>query len=113
MPDFRLRVFQTVARHLSFTKAAQELFITQPAITKHIHELELSYKQRLFERRSNRISLAEAGQVLRTHADAVEQLDQELTETLQSLRGGEGGRLRLGASTTLAQYVIPRLLPGF
>jgi DNA-binding transcriptional LysR family regulator len=113
MPDFRLRVFQTVARHLSFTKAAQELFITQPAITKHIHELELSYKQRLFERRGNRISLTEAGEALRLHADAVEQLDQQLNETLHSLHGGEGGRLRLGASTTLAQYVIPRLLPGF
>jgi len=113
MSDFRLRVFQTVARHLSFTKAAQELFITQPAITKHIRELERGYSQRLFERRGNRIALTEAGQALLAHADAVAQLDQQLSDALQSLHGGEGSRLRLGASTTLTQYVIPRLLPGF
>ena len=113
MPDFRLRVFQTVARHLSFTKAAQELFITQPAVTKHIRELERSYEQRLFERRGNHIVLTEAGQALFTHANAIAQLDEQLTEALQGLRGGEGGRLRLGASTTLSQYVVPRLLPSF
>jgi len=113
MSDFRLRVFQTVARQLSFTKAAQELFITQPAITKHIRELERGYGQRLFARRGNRITLTEAGQALLTHADAVAALEQQLDETLANLRGQAGGRLRLGASTTLTQYVLPRLLPGF
>ncbi|MDU0369302.1 LysR substrate-binding domain-containing protein [Hymenobacter endophyticus] len=113
MPDFRLRVFQSVARHLSFTKAAQELFITQPAITKHIRELERTYGQRLFERRGNRVSLTEAGALLLTHADEVEQLHQHLTEQLHNLHGEAAGRLRLGASTTLSQYVLPALLPGF
>ncbi|SNR31638.1 LysR family transcriptional regulator [Hymenobacter mucosus] len=113
MPDYRLRVFQSVARHSSFTKAAQELFITQPAVTKHVRELERTYEQRLFERRGNRISLTPAGQALLTHADAVATLDQQLSETLHGLRNDGGGRLRLGASTTLAQYIIPRLLPGF
>lgn len=113
MPDFRLRVFQSVARHLSFTKAAQELFITQPAITKHIRELERSYAQRLFERRGNRISLTEAGQLLLLHADQVEDLHQQLTEQLHALQGTDRGRLRLGASTTLTQYVLPPLLPAF
>ncbi len=61
MPDFRLRVFQAVARHLSFTKAAQELYISQPAVTKHVRELETTYGQRLFERRAGRVSLTEAG----------------------------------------------------
>jgi len=113
MPDFRLRVFQSVARHLSFTKAAQELYITQPAITKHIRELERTYGQRLFERRGNRISLTEAGALLLTHADKVEQLHQMFTEQLHQLHGEVAGRLRLGASTTLSQYVLPALLPGF
>ncbi|PJJ54755.1 LysR substrate-binding domain-containing protein [Hymenobacter chitinivorans] len=113
MPDFRLRVFQSVARHLSFTKAAQELFITQPAITKHIRELERSYGQRLFERRGNRVTLTEAGRLLLSHADAVETLHQQLTDQLHGLHAEAAGRLRLGASTTLAQYVLPPILPGF
>ncbi|RSK51267.1 LysR substrate-binding domain-containing protein [Hymenobacter rigui] len=113
MPDFRLRVFQAVARHLSFTRAAQELYITQPAITKHIRELERTYGQRLFERRGNRVSLTEAGTLLLAHADEVEQLHQQLTEHLHNLHGEAAGRLRLGASTTLSQYVLPAILPGF
>ncbi|MBW3128251.1 LysR family transcriptional regulator [Hymenobacter profundi] len=113
MPDFRLRVFLTVARHLSFTKAAQELFISQPAVTKHVRELERAYGQRLFERRGSRIRLTEAGQALLTHATAVEQLDEQLHQPLLTLRDTESGRLRLGASTTLMQYVLPRLLPRF
>ncbi|MCA8831642.1 LysR substrate-binding domain-containing protein [Hymenobacter pini] len=113
MPDFRLRVFQSVARHLSFTRAAQELYITQPAITKHIRELERTYGQRLFERRGNRISLTEAGALLLRHANEVEQLHQSLTEQLHNLHGEAAGRLRLGASTTISQYVLPAILPGF
>lgn len=113
MPDFRLRVFQAVARHLSFTKAAQELYVTQPAVTKHIRELERSYGQRLFERRGNRVSLTEAGRLLLHHADEVEALHQQFTDRLYALHDEAAGRLRLGASTTLAQYVLPPILPGF
>lgn len=57
MSDFRLRVFSSVAKNLSFTKASQELFISQPAITKHIQELETMYQTRLFERMGNKILL--------------------------------------------------------
>ena len=59
MSDFRLRVFSCVAKNLSFTKASQELFISQPAITKHIQELETMYQTRLFERMGNKISLTD------------------------------------------------------
>jgi DNA-binding transcriptional LysR family regulator len=113
MSDFRLRVFQAVANHLSFTKAAQELCITQPAVTKHIRELERSYDQRLFERRGNRVSLTEAGQLLLRYADQVHELHHQLSEQLHTLHDTTAGRLRLGASSTLAQYVIPPILPGF
>ncbi|GAB3836495.1 LysR substrate-binding domain-containing protein [Hymenobacter jeollabukensis] len=113
MPDFRLRVFQAVARHLSFTKAAQELCITQPAVTKHIRELERSYEQRLFERRGNRVSLTEAGQLLLRYAGQVHELHHQLAEQLHTLHDTTAGRLRLGASSTLAQYVVPPILPGF
>ncbi|MCC3154534.1 LysR substrate-binding domain-containing protein [Hymenobacter sp. BT770] len=115
MSDFRLRVFQAVAQHLSFTKAAQGLFITQPAVTKHIRELERQYGQRLLERRGNRVSLTEAGSLLLSHAEAVARSHQQLEDQLHALHDPEeaAGRLRLGASTTLAQYVLPGLLPAF
>ena len=115
MSDFRLRVFQAVARHLSFTKAAQELFITQPAVTKHVHELEKQYEQRLLDRRGNRVALTEAGRLLLAHAEAVAASHLALTEQLHTLHDPDeaAGRLRLGASTTLAQYVLPPLLPAF
>ena len=53
MSDFRLKVFQSVAKNLSFTKASQELFVSQPAITKHIQALEATYQTRLFDRQGS------------------------------------------------------------
>ena len=63
MSDFRLKVFRSVAKNLSFTKASQELFVSQPAITKHVRELESLYGVRLFDRKGNTISLTHAGEV--------------------------------------------------
>ena len=115
MSDFRLRVFAAVARHLSFTKAGQELFVSQPAVTKHIRELEAQYGQRLLERRGNRVTLTEAGRLLHTHAEAAAAAQQQLEDQLLGLRDPDeaAGRLRLGARTTLAQYVLPAWLPAF
>ena len=67
MSDFRLKVFQSVAKNLSFTKASQELFVSQPAITKHIQELETYYQARLFDRQGSKISLTKAGELLLKH----------------------------------------------
>ena len=115
MSDFRLRVFAAVARHLSFTKAGQELFISQPAVTKHIRELEAQHEQRLLERRGSKVLLTEAGRLLLAHAEAVAASARQLDEQLHALRSPDeaAGRLRLGASTTLAQYVLPAWLPAF
>ena len=115
MSDFRLRVFAAVARHLSFTKAGQELYISQPAVTKHIRELEAQYGQRLLARSGNRVTLTDAGHLLHAHADAVAAAQQQLDDQLLALRDPDEatGRLRLGASTTLSQYVLPGLLPAF
>ncbi|WP_375416050.1 LysR substrate-binding domain-containing protein [uncultured Hymenobacter sp.] len=115
MSDFRLRVFQAVGQHLSLTKAAQVLFITQPAVTRHVQELEKSSGQRLLVRRGNRLSLTEAGRLLLAHAEAVAAAELQLAGQLHALRNPEeaAGRLRLGASTTLSQYVLPGLLPAF
>jgi DNA-binding transcriptional LysR family regulator len=113
MFDFRLTVFYTVAKRLSFTKAAAELFVTQPAITKHIQELESQLGMALFDRRGNQISLTTAGNVLLRHAETIMGVYRQIEFDLNALKGQPSGRLRLGASSTIAQYVIPAVLARF
>ncbi|WP_207534234.1 LysR family transcriptional regulator [Desertivirga arenae] len=111
--DFRLKVFHTVATKLSFTKAALELFITQPAVTKHIRELEQQTGQRLFKRNGNSVSLTAAGELLLRYAEKVFDIYSALDTELAQLNNTIGGTLRIGASTTIAQAVLPKLLALF
>jgi LysR family transcriptional regulator, transcriptional activator of the cysJI operon len=113
MSDFRLEVFYTVAKRLSFTKAAAELFITQPAVTKHIHELEEQYKAKLFERKGNHIVLTDAGELLLHHAEKVFELYRNVAYEINALSKRKEGLLRIGASTTIAQYIVAPLLAKF
>lgn len=113
MLDFRLMVFQSVARNLSFTKAANELFITQPAISKHIKELESEFGVKLFDRVGNKIHLTKAGDTLLSYAAPILSLHQEVKFKLSLLSGDLEGNLRIGASTTIAQYVISPVLAKF
>ncbi|HEY0177338.1 MAG TPA: LysR family transcriptional regulator [Pedobacter sp.] len=113
MSDFRLEVFYTVARRLSFTKAAASLFITQPAVTKHIYELEQQYENKLFERNGNKIKLTRAGEVLLAHTEALFDIYRNIDFDMNALVHKKEGTLHLGASTTIAQYVIAPLLAGF
>ena len=107
MFDFRLLVFHTVAQRLNFTKAAQELFITQPAVTKHIREIETHFKVQLFERHGTRIQLTHAGALLLQHTH------QLFSLYMNSLSSRKSGKLRIGASTTIAQYLLPPVLAAF
>ena len=111
--DFRLKVFYSVAVNLSFTKASKELFISQPAISKHIHELELQYKTPLFHRTGNRIALTQAGELLLSHTRQLLALYRQLDFEMNLLTDNFSGELRLGASTTIAQYVLPPILADF
>ncbi|ASZ10519.1 LysR family transcriptional regulator [Chitinophaga pendula] len=113
MFDFRLKVFYTVARRLSFTKAAEELFISQPAVTKHIHELEQQLGMALFERIGNKIKITQAGQVLMHHAGQIFTSYRNLEYDINQLKNAQGGHLPIGASSTIAQYFIPSLLARF
>ena len=113
MDDFRLKVFRSVAKNLSFTKASQELFVSQPAITKHIQELEGMYQARLFERQGGRVSLTDAGRLLLKHCERILDDYKQLDYEMHLRRGEYIGSLRLGASTTIAQYVLPPLLAQF
>ena len=111
--DFRLKVFYTVAKRLSFTKAATELFITQPAISKHIQELEEQYKIKLFDRNGSKIALTTAGEILLKHTKNIFEVYREIDFDMSTLINQRSGVLRLGASTTISQYIIPPLLARF
>lgn len=111
--DFRLKVFYTVANRLSFTKAATELFITQPAVSKHIQELEEQYKIKLFDRNGSKISLTTGGEILLKHTQNVFEIYREIDFDMSTLINERQGLLRLGASTTISQYIIPLILARF
>lgn len=113
MSDFRLKVFQSVAKNLSFTKASQELFVSQPAITKHVQELETTYQTRLFDRQGSRICLTESGKLLLEHCERILEDYKRLEYEMHLLHNEYTGELKLGASTTIAQYVLPPLLGNF
>ena len=114
MLDFRLQVFYKVAKRLNFTRAAAELFISQPAVTKHIKELEGEYKATLFERSGNKkILLTTAGETLLQYAEKLLDVYRELDYDMNLLVKQHSGVLRIGASTTVAQYIIPPVLAQF
>ena len=113
LENFRLKVFRAVAEHLSFRKAAEHLFLTQPAVTLQIKALESDLGVRLFDRAAGRISLTKQGSILLGYANKVAQLVSAAEQELGAADGKVSGELPLGVSTTIAQYVLPRLLRAF
>ncbi|UAY54372.1 LysR family transcriptional regulator [Arachidicoccus terrestris] len=113
MLDFRLRVFHVVAHLLSFTKAAEELSISQPAVTKNIKELESQLGIRLFDRKAGKVALTSAGRTVLNTAERIQALYRQLEFDLNILKNQFGGILKLGASTTAGQYVLPEILARF
>lgn len=113
MADRRLQVFHAVAKHLSFTKAAEALFMTQPAVTFQIKQLEEHFNTRLFERGHGRISLTPAGGVVLEYAERILALSAELNIRLKEMTGEVAGLLLVGASTTIAEFLLPRVLGEF
>jgi len=98
---------------LSFTKASVALFITQPAVSKHIQELEESYKIKLFDRTGSKISLTLAGEKLLKHTKSIFEIYREIDFDMGALINEQRGILRIGASTTISQYIIPPVLARF
>jgi DNA-binding transcriptional LysR family regulator len=113
LENFRLKVFRTVSEHLSFRKAAEHLFLSQPAVTLQIKALEEDLGLRLFDRAANRISLTPPGVRLLRFAKKIYALVCEAEQELAAGDGQLSGELSLGVSTTIAQYVLPRLIGAF
>ena len=113
LENFRLKVFRAVAEHLSFRKAAEHLFLTQPAVTLQIKALEDDLGMRLLDRTSRGVSLTPQGELLLGYARKIAGLVGEAEQELGSGDGRSTGEFSLGVSTTIAQYVLPRLLGAF
>ncbi len=113
MSDRRLQVFHTVARLLSFTKAADTLHMTQPAVTFQVRQLEEQFNTRLFDRTHNRISLTDAGKRVYEFSGRIFELYSEMENAVKDMTGDISGILMIGASTTIAEYMLPALLGDF
>lgn len=115
MLNFGHTVFFEVATHLSFSKAAEALYISQPAITKHIQTLEKQYKVSLFERKGNSVSLTAEGKILLEYVVKGRELERQLEFDITGQKNLHiaKGSLTLGTSTTISLYVIPPVFSAF
>ena len=109
----QLESFEAVAAHHSFTRAAEALFLTQPAVTRQIAALEGELKTRLFDRLGRSVRLTASGDALHRYAEQMVRLAREARDAVADIEAGSAGRLTVGASSTLATYVLPDLLRIF
>ncbi|MDO8930877.1 MAG: LysR family transcriptional regulator [Rhodocyclaceae bacterium] len=108
----QLRVFESVARHLSFSRAAEELHLTQPAVSMQVKQLEDMVGLPLTEQLGKKIFLTNAGEEVARHARLIALQLREAAESLAAMKGVRGGQLRIGVVST-AKYFAPRLLTEF
>ncbi len=113
MADRRLRVFYTVARLLSFTRAAEALHMTQPAVTFQIRQLEDYFDTRLFDRAHNRVRLTAAGRKVYQYAERILELYAEMEQALKAPAPAVNGTLTLGASAPIIECLLRNLLRDF
>jgi DNA-binding transcriptional LysR family regulator len=115
MLSFGHEVFFEVAKNLSFSKAAEVLYISQPAITKHIQSLEKLYKLSLFERKGQTVTLTAEGKILLEYVVQARELQRQLEFDITQQKNIQlaKGSLTLGTSTTISLYVIPPVFSAF
>lgn len=108
----QLQVFEAVARHLNFTRAAEELFLTQPAVSMQIKQLEEQLGQPLFEQIGKKIHLTDPGQEVYRYSQSISRQLDEMEKVLEEMKGLQLGRLTLAVAST-ANYFLPTLLGVF
>ncbi len=113
MADRRLKIFHTVARLLNFTKAGEQLHMTQPAVTFQIRQLEDQFNTRLFDRTHNKVTLTDAGKLVYMYADRILKIYEDMHHSITEMTGDVSGGVLLGASTTIAEYMLPLLIGEF
>jgi DNA-binding transcriptional LysR family regulator len=110
LPPNQLRTFLTVARRLSFTRAAEELHLTQPAVSAHIRKLERALGGALFEQIGRRVGLTETGQIAYRYAERMLALEEDLRAEIADVQEVCQGSLAIGTSTTVGISALPDLL---
>jgi DNA-binding transcriptional LysR family regulator len=113
LENFRIRVFRAVAHHLNFSRAAEELLLTQPAVTQQVKALEVELGVPLFDRSGGRITLTAGGKVLLPLADQMKEISDQAFAAVAETSGEQAGELAVGASQTIAQYLLPNFIAGF
>ncbi len=109
----QLEAFLQVAHHRSFSRAAESLFLTQPSVTARIQALERELGERLFERTGRSVTLTDAGRAFMPHAQRALTAVQEGADAIESVRHGDVGNIRIGASSSIATYVLPKIVKKF
>ncbi len=113
MNSYHLQVFLAVARKLSYSRAAEELFISQPAVSRHVHALEKELGGKLLGQVGNRIYMTEAGKIVFEYARKLSFVEEEMKRALDELENMERGYLRLGASSTPGTYLLPPIVAKY
>ncbi len=113
LENYRVQVFRAVAEQASFRRAAEQLHISQPSVSQHVQLLEEELGVKLLERASSGIEITPAGELLLSFARRSSRMSQQVLAALARLEGQPGGALSLAASTTVAQYLLPRILGDF
>jgi DNA-binding transcriptional LysR family regulator len=109
----QLKIFHVAAQLKSFTRAAEELCLTQPGISKHIRQLEEYYGIKLFDRIGKKVTLTQAGEILLEATKAIFAHIDEAKLKIDDLKGLRGGKLNIGASISVGVYLLPNLLSDF
>jgi DNA-binding transcriptional LysR family regulator len=109
----QLEIFAKVAELKNFSKAAQEMYLTQPTISQHVSSLENYLGIKLFDRMGKEVALTRAGEILYRYAKQITALRGEAQQALDHFRGKKSGHLTLGASTIPGEYILPSLLGKF
>ncbi|MDQ3809635.1 MAG: LysR family transcriptional regulator, partial [Chloroflexota bacterium] len=113
MEVHQLAYFESVSRHLHFTRAAEELHVAQPSVSQQIRKLEHELGTPLFHRMKRHVALTEAGALFLRHARAILQQMEEARVEVQELSGLRKGRLAVGAPPSVGTHLFPRALAAF
>ena len=109
----KLHIFKVVAEQLSFTKASEHLYISQPAVSKSIKNLEEAYKSNFFIRKRNSIELTEDGKAFLIYANRILSIYEEMEQQFLNLKEALPEKIPFGVSTTVATYIIPKIIAKF